>query len=149
MEHLLRPGLVLQIGTTQYYFCETATCPAVYFPFDSAAGVFHKSDLRVRVGLKEDDDPIPLCYCFEITRKDIWDEIDQTGAATIPSRIKAEVQAGNCACEIKNPSGKCCLGNVTRAMQQGLQTIRPLADAGKRTDWKTDVRLSNSVVTGT
>ena len=123
MEHLLLPQLVSQIGRAPYYFCETATCPVVYFPFAAAAAIFHKPDLQVRVGLKEDDDPIPICYCFEITRKDIWDEIEQTGAATIPSRIKSEVQAGNCACEVKNPSGKCCLGNVTRAVQQGLKTI--------------------------
>lgn len=118
MEHLLFPQLVSQIGRTQYYFCETATCPVVYFPLEAAAATFYKPDLRVRVGLKEEHDPIPICYCFGVTRKDIWDEIDRTGAATIPRRIKSEVQAGNCACEVKNPSGKCCLGNVTRVVQE-------------------------------
>lgn len=127
MEHLLLPQLVSRIGGTQYYFCEATTCPVVYFPLDAAAAIFHKPDLRVRVGLKEDDDPIPVCYCFGITRKDIWDEIDQTGAATIPRRIKSEVQAGNCACEVKNPSGKCCLGNVTRVVQEGFKKATPVA----------------------
>jgi hypothetical protein len=31
-----------------------------------------------------------------------------------------EVKAGNCACEMKNPSGKCCLGDVTRTVRDGL-----------------------------
>ena len=127
MEHLLHPALVPQIGTTQYYFCETATCPVVYFPLHATAAIFHKPDLRVRVGLKEEHDPIPICYCFGVTRKDIWDEIDRTGAATALRRIKSEVQAGNCACEVKNPSGKCCLGNVTRAAQEGFKRATPVA----------------------
>src|SRR5581483_9583127 len=66
MEHLLLPQLVSQIGRTQYYFCETSTCPVVYFPWDAGAAIFHKPDLRVRVGLKEEQDPIPVCYCLGI-----------------------------------------------------------------------------------
>jgi hypothetical protein len=31
------------------------------------------------------------------------------------------VKAGNCACEVKNPSGKCCLGDVMRAAKDGLK----------------------------
>ncbi len=123
MEHLLRPGLIPRIGETQYYFCEAATCPVVYFPYDTGATAFQKPDLSVRVGLKETGDPVPICYCFGITRKEIWDEIDETGASTITNRIKAEVRAGNCACEVKNPSGKCCLGNITRTVKDSLQTL--------------------------
>ncbi len=123
MEHLLRPGLIPRIGEPQYYFCETATCPVVYFPYGAGAASFQKPDLSVRVGLKETEDPVPICYCFGITRKEIWDEIDETGASTITNRIKAEVQAGNCACEVKNPSGKCCLGNITRTVKDSLQTL--------------------------
>ena len=134
MENLLRPALVPQIGSTLYYFCETVTCPVVYFPYDSGAAVFQKPDLRVRVGLKETEDPLPICYCLEITRKDIWDEIHEAETTTVAGRIKAEVQAGHCACEVKNPSGKCCLGNVARVVQQGFKAIRSVAGAGKTSD---------------
>ena len=119
LEHLLRPGLVPQIGNTQYYFCQTSDCPVVYFPDDSSAPSFQKTDLRVRVGSKETEDPIPVCYCFGITRKDIGDEIWATGRSTVAKRVQAEVQAGNCACEVKNPSGKCCLGQIIMAVRQG------------------------------
>ena len=131
MENLLHPPLVPQIGNTPYYFCETATCPVVYFPYGPGAAVFQKPDLRVRVGLKETEDPLPICYCLEITRKDIWDEIHQTETTTVAGRIKEEVQAGHCACEVKNPSGKCCLGNVARVVKQGFKTIQSLAGASK------------------
>jgi len=75
-------------------------------------------------------DPIPVCYCFGFTRRDIHDEIAETGRSRIAEQISAEVKAGNCACEVKNPSGKCCLGNVTRVTQE---VVRNLQDAGTKT----------------
>lgn len=95
-----------------YWFCRTPNCEVVYF---SAETVFRKADVKVRVGLKEREDPIPLCYCFGYDRGDLRREIEESGTFKIPDRIKAEVQAGFCACEVKNPSGSCCLGDVNRA----------------------------------
>jgi len=112
--------LPLEMPKTQYYFCEAPGCDAVYFPLDTQAPLFRCDDLTVRVGVKEDADPIPVCYCFGFTRKDIQTEVGETGRSTILGRIKAEVKAGNCACEVKNPSGKCCLGDVTRTVKDRL-----------------------------
>ncbi|MCL4523224.1 MAG: (2Fe-2S)-binding protein [Acidobacteria bacterium] len=111
--------LPLEMPSTAYYFCDDPTCDAVYFPSNPEAPIFRRSDLLVRVGTKETEDPIPVCYCFGFTRQDIWDEIRQTGRSTVGERITAEVKAGNCACEVRNPSGKCCLGNVARYVQDG------------------------------
>jgi hypothetical protein len=104
---------------TQYYFCDASDCDVVYFASDTEAPRFHREDLMVRVGAKETADPIPICYCFGFTRQDIWEEIRSTGKSTVAERITAEVGAGRCACEVKNPSGKCCLGDVTRAAKDG------------------------------
>jgi hypothetical protein len=106
----------------QYYFCEAPACDVVYFPANPAAPTFRRGDLLVRVGLKEKHDPIPVCYCFGVTRRDILQEVQQTGKSTVAGRIKAQVKAGNCACEVKNPSGKCCLGEVIRAAQNALRS---------------------------
>ncbi len=108
----------------QYYFCEDPACDVVYFPWQAEAPTFRKSDLCVRVGAKEKSDPIPVCYCFGVTRNDIEEELRQTGKSTFAARITAEVQRGNCACEVKNPSGKCCLGNVTRTAQQAQAALQ-------------------------
>lgn len=113
--------LPLGMPRTQYYFCESPDCDLVYFPLDPRAPGFRRADLSVPVGSKETTDPIPVCYCFGFTRKDIQIEIADTGRSTIADRITAEVKAGNCACEAKNPSGKCCLGNVTRVSQECLR----------------------------
>jgi hypothetical protein len=106
--------LPLGMPNTQYYFCDASDCDVVYFASEVDAPMFRREDLVVRVGAKETGDPIPVCYCFGFTRKDIENEIAETGRSTVTDRIKAEVNAGNCACEVRNPSGKCCLGDVTR-----------------------------------
>ena len=113
--------LPLGMPTTQYYFCEAQDCDVVYFALDSQAPVFRRADLLVRVGVKETAEPIPVCYCFGFTRGDIQDEIANTGRSTVAERISAEIKAGNCACEVKNPSGKCCLDRVTREIQNRLR----------------------------
>jgi len=113
----------LGISNDQYYFCEARDCDVVYFPFDPQAPTFRRQDLVVRVGAKETADPIPICYCFGFTRKDIEDEIAASGRSTVAERISAEVKQGNCACEVKNPSGKCCLGDVTRIVRDHMRAI--------------------------
>src|SRR5438445_11817075 len=112
--------LPMGMPNTQYYFCDASDCDVVYFALEVEAPRFRREDLVVRVGAKETADPIPVCYCFGFTRKDIEDEIAETGRSTIADRISAEVKTGNCACEIKNPSGKCCLGDVTRTAKDRL-----------------------------
>ena len=113
--------LPLGMPNTQYYFCEAQDCDVVYFALDSQAPIFRHEDLQVRVGVKATEDPIPVCYCFGFARKDIEDEIAEIGRSTVAERISAEVKAGNCACEVKNPSGKCCLGSVTRVVKDYVQ----------------------------
>ncbi len=110
------------MAPAQYYFCEAPACDVVYFPSNPQAPTFHLGDLLVRVGLKEKHDPVPVCYCFGVARRDIADEVQRTGKSTMAERIKAEVKGGHCACEVKNPSGKCCLGDVVRAVQNARRT---------------------------
>ncbi len=116
--------LRLGMPNAQYYFCEAQNCEVVYFPSNPQAPIFRRAHLLVRVGAKEATDPIPVCYCFGFTRKDIQDEVAETGRSTIADQITAEVKAGNCACEVKNPSGRCCLGNIPRVSQAAMQTVR-------------------------
>ncbi len=102
-------------ASASFSFCRTAACDVVYF---SSEALFRKPDVKVRVGIKETEDPVPLCYCFDYTREDVFREMQAVGSTKLPEIIKAEVQGGFCACEVKNPSGSCCLGDVTRATQE-------------------------------
>ena len=103
-----------------YMFCRSPECDVVYF---SADGIFRKPDVKVRVGLKEKEGPIPLCYCFDYTLEHVQRDLAERGGTDVPDRIKAEINAGFCACEVKNPSGKCCLGNVTKAVQEARASL--------------------------
>jgi hypothetical protein len=92
-------------------FCPTPICPTVYF---GSTGTFTEDDLTVRVHAKHPhDDDVPVCYCFEYTPASIRRE---NGAAS--KDIAAEIKAGHCACEVKNPKGACCLGDVIRVEKE-------------------------------
>jgi len=113
--------LPFALAFTQYYFCDAPDCDVVYFPANPQAPSFRRADLLVPVGVKERSDAALVCYCFGVTKGEIREEIQRTGKSTAPERIKAEVKADRCACELKNPSGKCCLGNVTRAIPRAMK----------------------------
>jgi hypothetical protein len=112
---MLKPSLLDRVGEVNWRFCPGADCRVVYFAKD-IDDVFTTDDLRARVGLKEQEDPIPLCYCFGFDEADVREEIARTGGSAIPQKISAAVKQGLCACETRNPSGACCLGEVIKAV---------------------------------
>lgn len=104
-------------------FCATATCPVVYF--DNAAGVtFSESELTLRVHAKHAADAgVPVCYCFGYTPGMIEQEIVRNSMSSARGMITAEVQAGHCACEVRNPKGSCCLGDVARVERTAQELL--------------------------
>jgi len=112
---LLTVAALRRLDGKAYRFCTDPSCDVVYFD-RGAHSAFGKQDLSVRVGLKEAEDPIPVCYCFGFTVADLRNDITSRGETDIPASITAEVRAGHCACEVKNPRGSCCLGDISRAL---------------------------------
>lgn len=99
-------------------FCPAEDCPVVYFD-NAAALTFTEDDLIVRVHAKHPhDEDVPVCYCFQHSPGTIRREIEQKGSITASKIITAEVKAGHCACEVKNPKGSCCLGDVAKAERE-------------------------------
>lgn len=113
VQALLKPEALGEVNGSHYLFCATADCPVVYYAADGTE--FEKNQVRVRVGVKETEDPVPVCYCFHMTERMIREEIQRTGRSTAATRIRAEVKAGTCRCGVENPSGRCCLGQVRQA----------------------------------
>lgn len=113
---MLKPEL-LERATGTYRFCSAPECPVVYFA-EQSRQVFTTDDLRVLIGVKAKTDPIPLCYCFGFDEKHIREEISLTGATTVPETISRLIREGLCACESRNPSGVCCLGEVNRTVRR-------------------------------
>lgn len=120
---LLRPDARVRIPPQEEFcFCRTAECEVVYFRPNEA--LFRKHDLRAQVGLKEPENPhAPACYCFGWTPQKIREELETTGKSTAIDQIKAQVKAGNCYCEVTNPQGSCCLGNVSQVVKESLTLV--------------------------
>lgn len=117
LESLLKPEAKADLKPQPYSFCDAPDCDTVYV---SALGdhLITKDRLTVRVGIKETEDPVPLCYCFGYDRKAVREDIKAKGSTDIPKIITQRVKAGECRCEETNPSGGCCLGNVAKAIKQ-------------------------------
>lgn len=113
---LLQPDLRAEVRDEVYHFCANPDCALVYFRADGSQ-TYVRADLTVRVGVKERNGPRPLCYCFGHSAEGIRVEWAQTGKSTVIDAIKAEVKAGTCRCEITNPGGGCCLGDITKEVK--------------------------------
>jgi len=113
---LLRPELVVDVRDLMYYFCATPSCPVVYFALGGAR-TFMREDLTIRVGVKVTDPPHQLCYCFGHTIESLREDVARTGSSEAVVAIKAAVKAGTCRCDVMNPSGRCCLGDVVKALK--------------------------------
>ena len=109
---MLKPELLEQPITGTYTFCLTRNCPVVYFA-DQGDHSLTIDALRIRVGIKVEEDPIPLCYCFGFDESHVRDQISQAGDS-IQATISRLIREGLCACEQRNPAGVCCLGEVNK-----------------------------------
>lgn len=111
LEHLVKPVKAATIQDVQYYYCSNSHCEVVYFSNENVP-VFTVEDVKVRVFAKDLGENVAVCYCFDWTRARIKNELIQTGHSTAPANIAREIEAGNCACDVRNPKGECCLGDV-------------------------------------
>lgn len=109
LKALLRSAALERLAETEYRFCATPACPIVYF---GAGGVFDSEDVQVPVFQKSLEGERTVCYCLGINVGLIEREIEALGRSASVDRIRELVKADRCACEIRNPEGSCCLGNV-------------------------------------
>ena len=106
-----------------FWLCEDSDCDVVYFGEDGT--LLGTSDVRTIPNFKGSPSQNDLvCYCFLYTRKDIEDALLVSADTTIFDQITAEVKAGNCACEVRNPSGNCCLGDVKKVIQETRENLK-------------------------
>ncbi len=109
-----------QLQNVQYYFCNDSKCPVVYFSNEDVP-YFQIEDLDVRVFAKDPADDVPVCYCFDWTRDRIRKEVIETGRSTAAMEIARQIKAALCACDVKNPKGRCCLGDVNAVVKEELK----------------------------
>lgn len=121
VESLLKKDVQWHLEPVQYYYCPDEVCPIVYFS-NQPVRHFSIGELAVRAFDKDAGSDVPVCYCFDWTRQKIKDEIEETGKSTAAMEIAKNVKAAFCACDVKNPKGRCCLGDVNRVVKQFAST---------------------------
>lgn len=120
LAHLLTEEAKASLACLEgFHYCKTPSCEVVYFRSEE---LLTQKDLTITVGLKEGAVPATLCYCFGWTEEKIVEELRQTGETHALEDIKAKMKNPGCSCEILNPGGGCCLGDVTAAIKK-LQNV--------------------------
>lgn len=120
LKSLLVPSALEKVDSTgRHHFCKDAGCPVVYF--SEQGHTFTTDDVQVPIFQKDDREDVPVCYCFGWSRQRIRDAQMQAEPSQVVDSITAHIKAGRCGCEVNNPQGSCCLGNV-RSYLEHVQT---------------------------
>ena len=117
-------AISLRALTARFYqFCATPGCEVVYYA--AGAPPILCDQVRELIFQKDPNADVLVCYCFRVSRGQF-----QQGSGAERSAILADIVAGTrqgqCACELRNPQGSCCLGNVRRL----LRVDEPIVEYG-------------------
>lgn len=102
-----------RIGRGPYQYCTNPTCDIVYF--DAAGSLFARRDVQIAIGNKDGGAAAMVCYCFGETLEGMREEFRATGRVEAVSRVRAHIASRRCACDLRNPRGSCCLGDLIAA----------------------------------
>ena len=129
---LLTEQALAGFESTDYRFCSDPHCDVVYFADDGSH--FRSADLRVPVWQKQPTGSRVVCYCFGESEASIGAEIQRTGRSLAVERLREHITARRCACDVRNPRGSCCLGDVMPAVQrvESALSIRASAEVATR-----------------
>lgn len=90
-----------------YSFCANHDCSVGYF---STSAIIPKVQLRAF----QLDQPVMLCHCFDISEKAYRTAMADGTAESIKAFVVQQTKEKLCACESRNPSGRCCLVNFSQ-----------------------------------
>jgi hypothetical protein len=105
-----------ELGSSPYHFCATPGCEVVYYAAGSMPIL--RGQVRERVFQKEPTPEVQVCHCFRYSLGTLQ-RSDVAGRAAILADIAVGTRQNQCACELRNPQGSCCLGNVRRLLRIG------------------------------
>jgi hypothetical protein len=106
-----------EVQDVEYQFCKTQSCPVVYFSPDGEQ-TFRVEQVRERVYQKvPNNDDVLICYCFRFTVGELRAAPPESLKAILAS-INTGINSGQCACDLRNPQGSCCLGNVRELVKR-------------------------------
>ncbi len=115
LKSLLLPNALEKLNpVNNYRMCMNKSCNIVYF--NEKKEVYLTEDINVPVYQKTEDEDCPVCYCFGWTRQKLKKGAYEGEGHNIISTITEHMKAGKCGCNVNNPQGSCCLGNVKNTL---------------------------------
>lgn len=102
------------LSARSYQFCAAPGCEVVYYA--AGAPPILRDQVREPVFQKDPAADVPVCYCFRFSRG-LLEQGSDAERSAILAEIVAGTRQGQCACELRNPQGSCCLGNVRRLLR--------------------------------
>lgn len=111
---LLTETALARLTMAEHRFCPDPSCAVVYFTADG--DLYRTTDVRVPVWQKEPSGARMICYCFGENEAVMRREVEADGVSGAAARVRAHIAAKRCACEVRNPRGVCCLGDVIAIM---------------------------------
>ena len=125
---VLTNAALRRVTAAAHRFCADPECNIVYFAEDGTT--YSTRDVRVPVWQKEPAGARTVCYCFGENEADIRAEVAVNGTSDAVERVKADITANRCACEVRNPRGTCCLGDVGAAVKRVSESFAQTTVAG-------------------
>ncbi len=116
------------VAADTYFFCPTKHCSIGYFSI--AGNTVPKQLLSTYQEIQDDK----LCYCFDIDAGDYLASLrSHPTGSSIKNFVIQRTKSGDCACEIRNPSGQCCLGKF-KDLEKRQGTIFAISDRSANPD---------------
>ena len=112
MRHQVQAPDNRHIVDGDYAFCANRDCSVGYF---SASATIPKAILRAF----QPAQPAMLCHCFDISEAAYRAALAGGTAAAMKAFVVQQTQAKQCACEARNPAGRCCLA-AFKQMEKAL-----------------------------
>ncbi|WP_042351572.1 putative iron-sulfur cluster-binding metallochaperone [Bacillus massiliigorillae] len=117
LKSMLVPSALETLNAEEnYFFCSTKDCDVVYFNTNDKK--YLTSDIKEVVHQKDDSLSTPICYCFGWTKENIKYYLENELSPNPLAHIRENIQEKRCGCEVNNPQGSCCLGNVTKYIKE-------------------------------
>lgn len=101
--HQVRFPANQEIISDTYYFCPNKSCTTAYF--STVGNNIPKQHLTTY----QDIQNAKLSFCFDIHAADYLTALRTNNAEPIKNFVIQRTKSGECACELRNPSGQCCL----------------------------------------
>ncbi|TFU17006.1 hypothetical protein [Thermus tengchongensis] len=87
-----------------HYLCQDPACPVVYY---GQEGVYTLEEVRFPI---YDKGASLICYCFGWAREGLAEALSH-GLDPV-AQVEEGVRAKRCACDQRNPWGRCCLSTL-------------------------------------